>query len=136
MEKNKNTYNTKSKKVILEYLSNNMNTAYSIKDIQKYLNSVKLTMNITTIYRNLEKLYKDNYLMKYISNGGKNITYQYVNSIDNCITHLHIQCIKCGKIIHLDCSYMKQIENYVLDIHKFRLDCEKSILYGLCEKCK
>lgn len=130
-----NSYNTKTKKIIVDYLKSNIENTYSIKDIEAYLKSIGILINITTIYRNLEKLYMENYLMKYVSNNGKNITYQYVNNIDNCISHLHLQCIKCGKIIHLDCDYMEDIKKHIINTHKFNLDCEKSILYGLCEKC-
>ena len=130
-----NSYNTKLKKIILDYLKNNSENTYSIKDIETYLISIENPVNITTIYRNLEKLYNDNYLMKYVSSNGKNITYQYVNNIDKCIGHLHLQCMKCGKIVHLDCDYMEEIKEHILDIHNFNLECEKSILYGFCEKC-
>ena len=50
--------------------------------------------------------------------------------------HLHLKCVKCGKIIHLECHFMEEISHHIEESHGFTLQCKNSILYGVCKECK
>ena len=54
----------------------------------------------------------------------------------HCEEHLHLQCVKCGKIIHLECEFMDEISEHILKDHGFELQCKNSILYGMCSACQ
>ena len=73
--------------------------------------------------------------MKYVAENGTRAVYQYVGERRHCEDHLHLQCTKCGCIIHLDCRFMDEIAEHVLREHGFSIQCRNSIIYGLCEKC-
>ena len=45
-------------------------------------------------------------------------------------------CVKCGKILHLDCEFMKEISEHIQKDHGFSLQCKNSILYGICRECQ
>ena len=53
-----------------------------------------------------------------------------------CSHHLHMHCVKCGKVFHLNCSFMDEIAHHLNEEHGFVIDCEKSVLMGLCEECR
>lgn len=129
-------YNTISRKKILEYLVENSKRTVNVQDINHYLSENGYGVNITTIYRYLDKLIKEGSVMKYASKEGNQAVFQYVESASNCNEHLHLQCVKCGAICHLDNMTMSDFSSKVKDNHGFMIQCKKSIIYGLCMKCK
>lgn len=49
----------------------------------------------------------------------------------HCEEHLHLQCVKCGKIIHLECEFMDEISEHILKDHG--LNCSAKIQF--CMEC-
>ena len=129
-------YNTAARNRILDYLKDNMDRAVNVNDILKALHDHGNEVNITTIYRYLDKLTEKGQVMKYVAENGTRAVYQYVDREHHCDEHLHLQCMKCGAIIHLDCRFMDELASHVLKDHGFLIQCRNSIIYGLCEKCR
>ena len=129
-------YATASRKKILEYLMENHNRTLTASDIAMYLKECGNEVNITTIYRYLDKLEKEGTVMKYIAEKGSQATYQYVEAGHDCDGHLHLQCVKCGQVIHLECHFMHEILEHVEKEHGFVMQCKNSIIYGMCNTCK
>ena len=105
-------------------------------DVDEYLKKHDSEVNITTIYRYLDKLAKDGTVIKYVAEKGCQAAYQYVEPGRGCEQHLHLKCVKCGKIIHLECHFMEEISHHIEESHGFTLQCKNSILYGVCKECK
>lgn len=131
-----NGYNTKSKNTIIEILRTNKDTAICAESILEAFNNKCQKINITTIYRNLDKLEKEKIIHKFPASDSHKALYQITRHDLNNEDHLHLQCSQCGKIIHLDCEYMKNFIQHIKDYHEFDLTCDKSILFGLCQECK
>ena len=129
------SYNTQSRTRILEFLRSRSDRTVDVNDIRKALASEGNEVNITTIYRYLDKLTADGTVLKYVAENGTRAVYQYVGERRHCEEHLHLQCTKCGCIIHLDCHFMDEIAEHVLKEHGFSIQCRNSIIYGLCSKC-
>lgn len=129
-------YNTRARAMILEYLKENVSTTVSAADIVLHLKAQGLEVNRSTVYRYLKKLSQDNTIIKYADSDSEMTVYQYIGDNHHCSDHLHLQCIKCEKIIHLDCRFMDELKKHLLDDHKFRLQCEGSMLRGICDECK
>ena len=129
-------YTTASRKKILEYLIENHNRTLTASDIAAYLKECGNEVNITTVYRYLDKLEKEGTVMKYVAEKGSQATYQYVEAGHDCDGHLHLQCIKCGQVIHLECHFMHEILEHVEKEHGFVMQCKNSIIYGMCNTCK
>ena len=128
-------YNTASRTRILDFLQQNRDRTVNVNDIHRYLVQSGNDVNITTIYRFIEKLVEEGKVMKYVAENGTRAVYQYVDSSHHCEEHLHLQCVRCGAIIHLDCHFMDEISEHVLREHGFHIQCRNSIVYGLCDKC-
>ena len=120
---------------ILEFLRSRSDRTVDVNDIRRALASEGNEVNITTIYRYLDKLTADGTVLKYVAENGTRAVYQYVGERRHCEDHLHLQCTKCGCIIHLDCHFMDEIAEHVLKEHGFSIQCRNSIIYGLCSKC-
>ena len=123
------SYNTKQKDIIMDAIKRQEHE-FTIKDIY---NQVKTKTGLTTIYRLVDKLVKDEKLKKYI--GQDNITYyQYLTecSKDN---HFYLKCDKCNKMIHVDCDCIEEISSHISKKHNFKLNKKNIIINGLCDTC-
>lgn len=128
-------YATASRKKILEYLIENHNRTVTVADIDAHLKECGHEVNITTIYRYLDKLEKEATVMKYVAEKGSQATYQYIEEGHDCDGHLHLQCVKCGNVIHLECHFMHELLEHVEKEHGFVMQCKNSIIYGTCKTC-
>lgn len=131
----KKGYNTGSREKIRTYLRDNSDRTVSASDISDYMKDIGSPVNITTIYRFLEKLEEEGDVIRYVSNRDNRSVYQYVSDGDSCSHHLHMKCMKCGKIHHLDCDFMEEIEKHVKEEHGFQIECKNSLIYGYCKEC-
>ena len=128
MERNSN-YNTKQKELIRDIIKK-QNKEFTIKDIY---DDIKGSVGLTTVYRLVDKLVIDGILNKTISSD--NITYyQYLEKCDN-ENHFYLRCDKCGDMIHVDCDCIEELSDHIKNEHKFRLNREKVIINGICNKC-
>ncbi len=130
------TYKTNNRTKIMDYLVSNKERTVSVRDIDKHMKDTDCPVNMTTIYRYLDKLEKDGDVMKYVGKQGEQATYQYVERSHKCDQHLHLKCVDCGSIIHLDCHFMEEIAGHIAGDHGFRLQCKDSVIYGQCQACQ
>ena len=84
-------YATASRRKILEYLKKSNDHTVTAADVDKYLKSHDSEVNITTIYRYLDKLAKDGTVIKYVAEKGCQAAYQYVEPGRGCEQHLHLK---------------------------------------------
>ena len=99
-------YNTKTRQLILDYLINNRQHAVSASNILEHLEAEGASPNPTTVYRYLDKLAGEQRIMKYVADKGEKAVFQYVDEGRHCREHLHLKCVQCGRIYHLDCHFM------------------------------
>lgn len=132
----KKEYNTKARKYVLKFLTDNAGTTVSVADIVTFLKEEGISVNFTTVYRCLNKLVSEQKAIKFTQKDGQKAVFQLANHENSCDEHLHIQCVKCGKLMHLDCDFMNEMSEHILKEHGFSIQCEGSILYGTCDECK
>lgn len=131
----KNNYNTKQREIILKYLIENKNKTITAEDIINYSTEIGEKIGKATVYRYLNNLVENNIIKKFILEDNKCSCYQYIDG-KKCEDHYHLKCKNCNKIIHLDCDEFKNIQNHISKEHDFEIDSMKTVLYGLCKKCK
>ena len=124
------TYNTRQKDLLLDVISS-QKKEFTIKDIYSKLNN---KVGLTTIYRFIEKLEKENLVTKSV--GNDNMTYyQYLGKC-NHENHFYLKCDKCGEMKHIDCDCILELSEHIHKEHKFIPNKEKIIINGICNKCK
>ena len=137
--KDRNSHGTKRwlqhPQLILDYLINNCQHAVSASNILEHLEAQGASPNPTTVYRYLDKLAGEQRIMKYVADKGERAVFQYVDEGRHCREHLHLKCVQCGRIYHLDCHFMDEVRAHLMAEHGFTLQCEGSVLYGLCRHC-
>ena len=107
-------YNTKTRQLILDYLIRNRQHAVSASNILEHLEAEGASPNPTTVYRYLDKLAGEQRVMKYVADKGEKAVFQYVDEGRHC---------------------MDEVRAHLMAEHGFTLQCEGSVLYGLCRSC-
>lgn len=128
-------YNTKQREKILEYLKNRKDTNTTAEDILMHFSSTADPIGKATVYRYLNNLVDENIIKKYMLEERNCSFYQYIDG-KHCNEHYHLKCEKCDQIIHLECEKIEEIQNHIFKEHNFQLDKNKTILYGICNKCQ
>ena len=123
-------YKTKQRDKLIEFLKENHNKAYTASML---IDALSNEMNKATIYRKLKTLEDEGIIRKSFDNEKNVNIYEYAF---DCHNHLHLQCIKCGKIIHLECGIADEFSHHIYEEHGFMINNNESTLYGICEECK
>lgn len=126
----KGKYITEQRVIIENYLIENESYFVSSKDIMQHMKKNKIDVGLTTIYRTLILLEKENKVRTEMREHTK--YYQYVGK--KCSNHFHLKCKKCGKMEHLDCKEFEKATEHIEKEHHFALDYN-TIIYGICDNC-
>ena len=129
------SYKTKQGELIQNWLIENKDKHVTADEIMESLTRERSMVGKTTIYRYLDKLVSQGKVRKYIVEDGLSACYQYVENNDGCHEHYHLKCIECGKLIHLKCNYLNEMNAHILKNHSFMIDNSKTVLYGQCRIC-
>lgn len=124
----RSSYRTKPYRLVYDFLQGNEGTA-TVEEIHRSLPQI----DVSTIYRNLEKMVDEGIVLKFPDELGKKACYEA--SHEDCGHHLHLKCTECGKVIHLDCEGMQEFVQHLKADHGFDLSYGNTVLYGLCDEC-
>jgi Fur family ferric uptake transcriptional regulator len=123
-------YKTEQRKIIMDYFRKNKNKFVNAEEILEYMQKNEHEVGLTTIYRFLNLLEKNNNVRVETKNHTK--YYQYVSKEND--NNLFLKCKSCGKSLNLKCKEFEDINNHIKNEHKFKLD-SNTIIYGICENC-
>lgn len=132
----KKDYRTQYRSWILNYFEKHGDDMIPASEVFSEMRKEGLSINQATVYRNLDRLEENGKIRGHKLNRKEEKFYQYLEPGHDCSHHLHLYCKRCGKVIHLDCSFMNEIEDHLMKEHGFLLDCSDSVLVGLCETCR
>ena len=126
----KMSYNTERRNELLGFFKENRDSAFSLEEI-----CARLTEDgkgKSTLYRQAAKLVEEG-LVSRIPAGSRKFVYQYMDK-HQCKGHLHLKCLDCGRLLHLDSATSHAVEEDLLFSQGFALD-GGCILYGKCRSC-
>lgn len=132
---NKTNYKTKQREIILNYIVTHKDKHFTADDLLFYLKQEGYSIGKSTIYRQLEKFISEGNLRKYYLEEGMPACFQYTEDEKTCTEHFHLKCTACGRLIHVVCSELEGIATHISQHHKFYINQQKTVLYGLCEAC-
>ena len=130
-------YKTKQRDILLAYLKTMQGVHVTASDICDHFRSLKAPIGQSTVYRHLESLVDEGIIKKYIIDGSSAACFEYVEpdshvDADVCF---HCKCEKCGRLIHLHCDEMNEMQSHLISDHHFKMDPVRTVFYGLCEQC-
>ena len=126
-------YSTKQREAILSFLKEN-NAHVSASDIVFHLKEQGFSVSTATVYRTLDKFESEGLVKKMMVGDDTGACYQYASGSD-CNEHFHLKCIKCGRLIHLSCEFLHDMESHIFDEHGFTVSSGRTVIYGVCSHC-
>lgn len=131
-----NSYNTRQGSLILSLLQSEPGKHFTADDIITELAKGEKAVGKATVYRHLDKLIKQGVVRKYIADEGQSACFEFIDKSGDCAAHYHLKCSSCGELLHVECEYLDEVSHHISKHHGFVISPEKTVLYGLCEKCR
>jgi Fur family ferric uptake transcriptional regulator len=130
-------YNTKQRRIILEYLKTVPGVHVTVSDACEYFKAHGESVGQATVYRQLEKLVDEGVINKYNIDSGSPACFEYTGheSHGSDGVCFHCKCEKCGKLIHMHCDELKAVGEHLLTHDGFKLNPMRTVFYGICEDC-
>ena len=128
-------YKTRQREAILSYLREHAEHCFSAKQLCEALKNQGHTAGVTTVYRTLDLLVRENSVKRFDQGKAKGSTYQYATKNPSCEHHLHLKCRACGELFHLECSSFASLHTHLHEEHGFHVNQADTILYGICRAC-
>ncbi len=128
------TYQTRQQEAVEALFASREQTCLTAEEAHQLLSERGLDIGKTTVYRTITRLCQAGRLRRYSPHErGEAAHYQYNPCQES---HLHIRCIHCGALAHLQCEEVDAFASHLTQHHGFTLDEGQTILYGCCEGCR
>ena len=125
-------YDTRQRDYLISFLNQHPDQLLSVRQIAQELCAQQISLS--AVYRNLSQLEAEGLIRKSVKPGSREAYYQYVGAED-CHSHLHLSCTRCGKTFHMDAEQTAQLTRAMSELDGFDLDILKTVLYGICQNC-
>ena len=133
----KSKYKTKQRECLIAYLKTIPGKHFTAADICEYFKTQESPIGQSTVYRQLEQLVDEGILNKYNLSPNDPACFEFMEEGSHCREEVcfHCKCINCGKLIHLHCDELNEMQSHLMADHRFKLNPVRTVFYGLCEQC-
>ena len=132
----KQTYYTKQLDSLLRCLEQQKSQSLTVDGVCAALAAAGEPIGRSTVYRRLEELCRAGKISRFAPEEGKSVTYRFIGNDCGDDSHFHLICTECGEIAHTHCHEMESVFAHMAAEHGFAIDARKTVLYGLCGKCR
>ena len=129
-------YTTEQKKILFSFLSDNKESSYSVEELNSELVAAygDRAPGKSTLYRLITGLVEEGKVRRFVRGRGRQFAYQIVDC-ENRHSHLHLKCVGCGKLIHLDHETSDRLIETVQSSSHFSVMEAETVLFGECSEC-
>ncbi|MBQ7500062.1 MAG: transcriptional repressor [Clostridia bacterium] len=124
-------YSTSQKALLIDFLMKNKDKAMSAEEIYKGIDG---RIGKSTVYRLLAELSGEGGINRFAKENGRGVLYQYAHE-KKCTGHLHMKCLKCDKIYHMDEKRSESILKTIREDSDFSVSDSSTVLFGVCSDC-
>ena len=130
-------YQTKQRDELLTYLESMSGQHITVNDVCEYFRVKGKSIGTTTVYRQLEKMVDQGIVTKYVIDAGSPACFEFVgaDSHHQDGSCYHCKCEVCGKLVHMHCDEIPQMQQHIREHHGFVIDPTRTVFYGVCETC-
>lgn len=130
-------YNTEQKKILTDFLRKNHERSYTIEELSQELKSTynNSAPGKSTVYRLISHLVEKGQVSRLPKGRGRSFVYQSLEC-NKCHTHLHMRCVSCGRLFHLDDDLSEELLVKVRELCGFSVNEKDSVLLGSCNSCR
>ena len=128
-------YITKQGEAVLAFLQSQTGKHFTVARIEAHFAKNGVTIGLTTIYRQLDKLAREGKIRKYSIDENTAACYQYVEEPDRNDVHFHLKCERCGELIHANGKALPGIARSIRNDYGFEINAGHTVFYGVCGNC-
>lgn len=126
-------YHTAQKQMLRDFLQKNASSAFTVEEISAALTGARAPGK-STVYRLITQLVNDGTVKRFVRGNSRQFVYQAVGC-DHKDPHLHLKCLDCGRLLHLDDAVSDTVLRDVLNSCNFAVDEQQTVLFGRCAGC-
>ena len=130
----KKHYTTKQREAVLLYLQTMEGEHLTAAQIGEHFKSSEMPISTATVYRCLDQFVADGEVRRYALNGNSSAQFEYITS-EVKENKFHLKCENCGRLMHFQCELLEDSLGHLFENHLFKVNMQKSVLYGECEIC-
>lgn len=130
-------YMTEQKTVLLDFLRENGERSYTIDELMQKM-SERSGTNMpgkSTLYRLMNRLCEEGKVKKFARESERCFAYQAFLG-EHCSTHLHMKCVSCGKLLHLEHALSDELLSRIRSVSDFSVSESETVLFGSCADCR
>jgi Fur family ferric uptake transcriptional regulator len=129
-------YATEQKKMLVDFLREHHESSFSVDQIvlEMKKNDAQKVPATSTVYRLITKLVEEGTVKRFVRGHSRQFLYQIVDR-DHCRSHLHLRCMDCGKLIHLNEKLSDELLDVIRSTSDFSVNEEETVLVGACSDC-
>ncbi len=130
-------YRTEQKTMLLDFLRSHGENAYTVDELVEGMRLLygEGTPATSTVYRLMTYLVEEGTVKRFVKGHSRRFVYQIVGGRD-CHAHLHLKCMECGKLLHLDETVSERLLCAVRSSNDFSVSEEETVLFGACAVCR
>jgi Fur family ferric uptake transcriptional regulator len=127
-------YQTKPRRLLINFLTQNPDQSYSAEELatalqKEYGNDAP---GKSTVYRLVNKLVQEEQIKRFETDSAHKFYYQLIGC---CRDHLHLKCTDCGRLIHMHAGASEQLLQNILQSNGFAVNEHQTVLFGRCDHC-
>lgn len=127
------TYQTRQRRAVLDFLARNGERQFTVDALLAAMG--ENAPGRSTAYRLLDRLAEEGAVRRFLSEGTHTAAYQ-ATATGHCDAHLHLKCVTCGKLIHLDEAISDAVQSDLLCRAGFAVDDSRTTIFGTCADCQ
>ncbi len=115
-------YRTKQRDLLLKYFETVPGVHVTPGEVCEYFKAQDAAIGKATVYRQMESFMDEGILKKYIIDGNSPTSFEYVDreSHEPGEVSFHCKCEKYGRLIHLRCDELEEMQAHLYEAHDFR----------------
>ena len=133
--KKSQSYQTKNKERILEYILARRDVSFNANDAYRHFINNDSPISLSTIYRQLDKMAEEGLLQKYRTSESDTAFYYYAGEKRDDRRQPLMKCTSCGQTFPLKCHTVEQMAYHIWDQHHFLIELDQTTLFGKCARC-
>ena len=130
-------YNTHQKEELKCFLARHKSESFTVRQIADMMKAdpeVSKAPGESTVYRLVKELVESGEVKRTVKGNSRNFVYQLTEG-EGCHHHLHMKCVTCGKLYHMNDEESREIVERIFREESFELD-KSAVLPGKCKDCK
>lgn len=127
------TYQTRQRRAVLEFLARHGDRQFTVDELRAAMGED--APGRSTAYRLLDRLVEEGVVRRFLPEGTHTAAYQ-ATATGHCDAHLHLKCVTCGRLIHLDEAISDAVQSDLMRRAGFAVDDSRTTIFGTCADCQ